>query len=341
MTEPNLDALAANINHEHAQAEAAIHSAFDHTRRAGELLLQAQDQCQREQQPWLAWLRANVRFSERTAQRYMRLARDFTSLQCDSASDLTPTAALKMLAAPAPAEAPPAVEPPRFDIFEETEEVYRWLCKRRDGWPDGLRHEFSRLVRSCADRMETDDAAERRLRDGSSGAGGHRLAPLLSSNSVEYYTPPDLLDAVLKVLGDIDLDPCSDSNDPPNVPALRHYTKQDDGLSRAWSGKTYLNPPYGRTIGKWIEKLVEEHSRGAVPEAIALVPSRTGARWFGLLAPFPCCFLRGRVQFIGATDPAPFDSGVFYLGPRVEAFLETFRPLGRIVTAAEPEAMAV
>jgi DNA polymerase-1 len=164
----------------------------------------------------------------------------------------------------------------------------------------------------------------------------HRLAPLLSSASVEYYTPPHLLDAARRCLGGIDLDPCSNSHDTPNVPAGKHFTREDDGLAQAWGGRVFMNPPYGREIGKWVEKLVTEHSRGAVTEALALVPARTGTGWSDALAPFVCCFLRGRVQFVNAKGPAPFPSAVVYLGPRVESFVEAFGGMGRVVTPHRP-----
>jgi hypothetical protein len=169
-----------------------------------------------------------------------------------------------------------------------------------------------------------------------------RLAPLMSSQCVEWGTPPRLVERVLGVLGQIDLDPASNDHKRPNVPAKMHFTLADDGLAQAWEGRTYLNPPYGRDrIAQWVEKLIAEYDRGAVTEALALVPSRTDSAWFDRLGRFPCCLIRRRLSFVGATGPAPFPSAVFYLGERVDAFAGVFRPLGRIKVDFAPLANRV
>jgi hypothetical protein len=56
---------------------------------------------------------------------------------------------------------------------------------------------------------------------------------LVSHESTEHYTPQYIIDAVIACMGAINLDPCSNSREIPNVPAARHYTAQDNGI--AWS----------------------------------------------------------------------------------------------------------
>jgi hypothetical protein len=74
MSAVTLSTLADEINYEHAHALECAVSAVRRARRAGELLLQAKEQC--EHGEWLPWLKANCpRVSERTAQAYMRVAR--------------------------------------------------------------------------------------------------------------------------------------------------------------------------------------------------------------------------------------------------------------------------
>ncbi len=166
----------------------------------------------------------------------------------------------------------------------------------------------------------------------SEGVGDHQTTfeVLSSSESEEWYTPPVIAEAVLAALGEIDLDPCTNPGEP-TIPARHHYRKADDGLAHQWGGRVYLNPPYGRSIPKWVGKLVDEFRWGHVSEAIALVPSRPDTRWFALLDAFPRCEISGRLTFANATNPAPFPSAVFYLGPNHDRFLEVFRRLGRIV----------
>jgi hypothetical protein len=59
---------------------------------------------------------------------------------------------------------------------------------------------------------------------------------LLSHMSTEHYTPQYILDAVTVCMDAIDLDPCSNNREIPNVPAARHFTNQDNGLMQHWAG---------------------------------------------------------------------------------------------------------
>ena len=137
------------------------------------------------------------------------------------------------------------------------------------------------------------------------------------------------METVIACLGAIDLDPCSNAG-APNVPAGEHYTREQNGLIRPWAGRVYMNPPYGE-IEAWIDKLCAEVARPAgVMEAIALVPARTDTQWFRALRDFTCCFVEGRLTFIGNENPAPFPSAVFYLGDDIDKFCRHFDPVGDI-----------
>jgi DNA N-6-adenine-methyltransferase (Dam). len=163
-------------------------------------------------------------------------------------------------------------------------------------------------------------------------AGRHAVH--FSSESPEHYTPALLLDAVRQVMGSIDLDPCSNSLKRPNVPARRHYTAAEDGLRHPWSGRVFLNPPYGRELAPWILKVREEWTSGKVRELVALLPARTDTEWFNVLTrdtdDLVVCFLFGRLTFVGNTDPAPFPSMVGYFGPKHDRFARVFSPLGSL-----------
>ena len=54
---------------------------------------------------------------------------------------------------------------------------------------------------------------------------------LFTSDTVEHYTPAHILKVVVSCMGHITLDPCSNSHTNPNVPALKHYTQEDNGLN--------------------------------------------------------------------------------------------------------------
>lgn len=159
---------------------------------------------------------------------------------------------------------------------------------------------------------------------------GKKLAPLMSSDSPEWYTPSHIIECVVSVLGAIDVDPCSPGPEASPVPAATHYTEVDNGLSRPWRGRVYMNPPYGRGIGEWTDRLRLDYEGGDVSEAIALVPARTDTRWMAELREYPRCYIRGRLAFSGAETAAPFPSCAVYLGDRPEVFAQVFGKVGDV-----------
>lgn len=114
------------------------------------------------------------------------------------------------------------------------------------------------------------------------------------NESVEWYTPPEIFDALA---WQFDLDPCSPGEGKSFVPARRHLTVEDDGLATPWpkGDLVWMNPPYGSQTPVWMKKL-EEHGNG-----IALVFARTDVRWFQDLfqreSLRSVLFVSGRIRF--------------------------------------------
>lgn len=109
----------------------------------------------------------------------------------------------------------------------------------------------------------------------------------------EWYTPPDLLEAIG---AEFDLDPCSPSRDHW-VPAKRVFTKEDDGLNQDWGDDyVFMNPPFGGRNGHltWLSKFLD-HGNG-----IAIVRAYTSAGWFHDQAICADAFLfpRGKTKFV-------------------------------------------
>lgn len=157
------------------------------------------------------------------------------------------------------------------------------------------------------------------------------------SETDEWYTPQEIINSVIEVLGEIDLDPCSNSKTNPKIPARKYFTKNDNGLTKSWEGTVYMNPPYGREIKDWISKLMEEWEAGKI-EGIALVPARTDTEWFSQMDAHPWCAIRGRLKFSSNPNSAPFPSAVFYIGrdedvEGIERFVNAFRKHGTIFQA--------
>ncbi len=89
--------------------------------------------------------------------------------------------------------------------------------------------------------------------------GSHHSA---AANTTTWLTPPHVLSA----LGPFDLDPCAAPNWPT---ARRHIILPADGLAAEWSGRVWLNPPYGTAVGQWLARLAD-HGQGT-----ALIFART------------------------------------------------------------------
>ena len=95
----SLDTLAEQIRTEHEHVGTALSQALSHAIRAGALLLDAKAQLPHG--TWLPWLEGNCGLAERTAQAYMRLARNRVALEeqtRNGVADLGVREALKLLA---------------------------------------------------------------------------------------------------------------------------------------------------------------------------------------------------------------------------------------------------
>ncbi len=134
---------------------------------------------------------------------------------------------------------------------------------------------------------------------------------LFSSKSNEWETPQDFFDALNKEFN-FTLDAAATDE---NAKCKRYFTATKDGLAQSWQNETvFLNPPYGRKVGKWIEKARTEAERGAT--VVCLIPARTDTRYF-----HEHCFkgevrfVRGRLKFGGSKNSAPFPSAVVVFRP--------------------------
>jgi phage N-6-adenine-methyltransferase len=104
-----------------------------------------------------------------------------------------------------------------------------------------------------------------------------------------WLTPP----ALLKALGEFDLDPCSPLDRPWDT-AKHHYTIEDDGLAQEWFGRVWCNPPYGRAMIPFLRRMVE-HKNGLV-----LIFARTETKAFFDYVwdhADAILFIKGRINF--------------------------------------------
>lgn len=132
---------------------------------------------------------------------------------------------------------------------------------------------------------------------------------LFSSSTNEWATPDDFfkeLDAEFH----FNLDPCCTHE---NAKCERHYTIDDDGLTKNWGGcRVFCNPPYGRQIKDWVKKCYME-SRAADTLVVMLIPARTDTSYFHeyiYRKAREIRFVRGRLHFNDSPAGAPFPSMV-------------------------------
>lgn len=97
-------------------------------------------------------------------------------------------------------------------------------------------------------------------------------AALLSSKNMCWCTPQDFFDKLNAEFGFV-LDPAATDK---TAKCSLYYTPETDGLSQSWDrgGAVFCNPPYGREIGKWVQKAFEE-ARGGVSDCFTY-PSADG-----------------------------------------------------------------
>ncbi len=170
-------------------------------------------------------------------------------------------------------------------------------------------------------------------------ARGFFAAVAVSSACQTWETPPDLLARLYEVLGtDFDLDPCSPGRLRSRVRAPRHFTVDDNGLAQDWTGRVFMNPPYGRGIRAWTAKARREVEAGRAEFVIGLVPARTDTRWWhaDIARKADTWLFQGRLRFGDGTAPAPFPSALVLWGgpPWLRASLSQAFPDDQHVQAA-------
>jgi phage N-6-adenine-methyltransferase len=154
----------------------------------------------------------------------------------------------------------------------------------------------------------------------------------------EWRTPKQFIKLVREVFGGtIDVDPASSELAQRTVGAVQYFTKQNDGLTKEWRGKIFLNPPYAQPyITDFVEKLIAEVRADRATAAILLTHAYTSSAWFQDAARLAnaICFTSERVRFVdpGGEEANPTQGQAFsYFGPDVAAFARGFANVGFVV----------
>jgi phage N-6-adenine-methyltransferase len=251
----------------------AAGKALEHAMRCGDLLSEAKSTCKHGE--WQGWIEEHFEASARTAQGYMRIAknRELVESKTGDSPVLSIDGALKLLAGP------------KSDAVHVSQ----------------------------------------------------------NTGNPEWYTPPNVLDAARVVLGNIELDPASSKIAQKTVKANRHYTAENDGLSKKWKGATWLNPPYASgLVSQFTEKLSGHYAAGDIPTAILLVNNATDTKWFQSAVELcsAVCFIAGRLKFLdesGTPARTPLQGqAVLYYGDNASGFIDAFSVFGFCVPTEGP-----
>lgn len=141
----------------------------------------------------------------------------------------------------------------------------------------------------------------------------HTMQVMTSSQLMTWATPKEWYDYLNLEFG-FTLDPCCVSE---TAKCDLFFTPEDDGLRQSWADqRVFMNPPYGREIGKWMQKAyTEARDHGAL--VVCLVPARVDTQWWHDYAvkAHDIRFPVGRIKFDGASSSAPFPSAIVVYRP--------------------------
>jgi phage N-6-adenine-methyltransferase len=129
-----------------------------------------------------------------------------------------------------------------------------------------------------------------------------RHSALFSSQSVEWSTPDSLWD-ILDAEYHFTLDAAASNENAK----CDFYDIELDGLKQPWPGTVWVNPPFGRTIARWVTKAHSEAQNGSV--VVMLLPVRSDTRWWStVMLASEIRLLDRRIKFGGSSSNSPFPS---------------------------------
>ena len=129
------------------------------------------------------------------------------------------------------------------------------------------------------------------------------MTAMTSSEHHDWATPPNFVRFLEHYFYlEFDLDAAADIF---NTKAPIFFSKAENSLFQNWFGNVWLNPPYGKNQGVWIEKCILESKKLAVNEIFVLIPARTDTKMFHeLIIPHASeiYFIKGRINFSRGQD---------------------------------------
>ena len=143
---------------------------------------------------------------------------------------------------------------------------------------------------------------------------------ITETSRTDWRTPTDIVAMVREIFSSlIDTDPCASIRSKYWI-AAKNYS--DHGLQKAWKGNVFVNPPYGRRIGDWIDKGIAEYEAHNATSIIWLIPARMDTAWWRRILVYTVYFtvISGRLRFNDGAVPAQFPSALVLWGEHVKEF---------------------
>jgi hypothetical protein len=154
---------------------------------------------------------------------------------------------------------------------------------------------------------------------------------LRTSASHEWHTPAEIVELARHVLGGIELDPASCEAANRVVRADHYYDEHMDGLTRPWSGRVFLNPPYGRLAPSFARKFAGHYPHDVPRAILVLANHHLSTAWFStslaVLEP-ATCIMNYRLRFSGSASQPTHGSVILGFGVDETRFREVFAPHG-------------
>lgn len=146
-----------------------------------------------------------------------------------------------------------------------------------------------------------------------------------------WNTPQEIVNDVLKFFNyELDLDPCSNSETHPNVPAKKVYTEETNGLAHKWIAESvFMNHPYSESK-LWIPYAVRQYEMGNAKELVLLIKLDISTKWWKSVSIYPWVAINKRLKFGDGKSAAPFQSALVYLGQDLERFKTVFEKYGTL-----------
>ena len=121
--------------------------------------------------------------------------------------------------------------------------------------------------------------------------------------SQEWQTPPALFQEVDSVFR-LTLDAAATKE---NRKVENHFSLLRSAFDEDWSGRVWMNPPYGRGIAAWVARAFRQRNNCEV--IVGLLPASVDTAWFHSFVYRKAAlkFLKGRVAFV-----LPGHSGRFH-----------------------------